>query len=278
MTPDVHRIVVPLLAALLLLPACTDDRISLAYGLEPGRQLEYRLTLDAEVERVIAGEPRTQRVRATFQAGQEIVASLPDGGASARLSLVPERLEVDGQSVRVGPGQEFDVELGPDGGLREIGRPTGEATEELAPVGLERLLPRLRPVLPAEEVAPGDAWRSATNFVDQGGRFAVETRSRLAELGPVADMPAALVRSTYVSPVDRREVFANAVADLEGRDVGVQAAWFSLRGFLLRATGDSVGRYAVTFRPPGGDAGLEPVTGGLEVRLHTEMELVSGSL
>jgi hypothetical protein len=57
--------------------------------------------------------------------------------------------------------------------------------------------------------------------------------------------------------------------------VGAQEAWFALDGFLVRASGDSVGSYRVTFTPPGGEVGLQPVQGALVVRLHTEMELLS---
>jgi hypothetical protein len=74
--------------------------------------------------------------------------------------------------------------------------------------------------------------------------------------------------------VKRREIFANAVADIEGRDVGTQEAWFALEGFLVRASGDSVGRYHVLFRPPGGEVGVAPVEGELHVRLHTDMRLL----
>jgi hypothetical protein len=83
------------------------------------------------------------------------------------------------------------------------------------------------------------------------------------------------VRTTYESPVDRQEVFQNAVAHMEGTDVGAQEAWFALEGFLVRATGDSVGSYRVTFTAPGGVTGLSPVEAGLVVRLHTEMRLLS---
>jgi hypothetical protein len=77
----------------------------------------------------------------------------------------------------------------------------------------------------------------------------------------------------YTSPVQRREIFANAVADIEGRDIGTQEAWFALDGFVVLVSGDSVGRYRVLFRPPGGEAGA-PVRGRINVRLHTEMRLV----
>jgi hypothetical protein len=85
---------------------------------------------------------------------------------------------------------------------------------------------------------------------------------------------SALVRTTYESPVDREEVFQNAVARMEGTDVGAQEAWFALNGFLVRASGDSVGSYRVTFTAPGGEVGLSPVEAGLVVRLHTEMHLL----
>jgi hypothetical protein len=141
-------------------------------------------------------------------------------------------------------------------------------------VGIERLLPRLRPVLPADPVEPGERWSSETRIADEDGTFSIEASSRLAALDRLGGRPSALVRTTYISPVDRREIFANAVADLSGRDVGTQEAWFSLEGYLIRASGDSVGRFDVAFRPPGGEESGVEVEGRLSVRLHTEMVLV----
>jgi hypothetical protein len=258
----------------LSLAACTDDSVPLRYGLEAGRTLEYRLVLEAEVEGTLEGRTRAQDVVATFLVTQDIIESRQGGGAGARMTLTPEYLTVDGAPVDPGAGQEFEVELGPDGRVISIGEAAGEERQELAPLGIDRLLPRLRPVLPGAEVAPGDTWSSETEFTDDAGTFSLASESRLAELGVVGGVPAALVRTSYRSPVDRMERFANAVADLAGADMGAQEAWFALDGFLLRAAGDSVGTYRVTFRPPEGELGLAPVQGSLVVRLHTSMELI----
>jgi hypothetical protein len=213
---------------------------------------------------------------------------LPGGGAAptpsappvaavdARITLVPESLEVDGRPVDVGAVQEFTVQLADDGRVVGVGAaapPEPEAA--LEPVGLERLLPRLRPVLPGRAVEPGDGWRSKTRFQDDRGRFSVTASSRLAQLGVTDGYEAALVRTTYRSPVHRREPFANAVADVDGEDVGAQEAWFALDGFLVRSSTDSVGSYDLTFHPAAGEPGVAPVHGSLVVRLHTEMQLLS---
>lgn len=198
--------------------------------------------------------------------------------AQAQVTLVPESLEVDGQSVEVGPVQDFTVQLGPDGRVVAVGENVAGPGEVLEPVALERLLPRLRPVLPGRPVAPGDAWRSDTRFQDERGRFSVRASSRLAHLGVTDGYRAALVRTTYRSPVDREEMFSNAVAEVVGEDVGAQEAWFALDGFLVRASSDSVGTYDVTFRPPGGEPGVAPVQGSLVVRLHIDMQLVSAAM
>jgi hypothetical protein len=270
----VRRAALVFIASALLLSGCTDDRVSLSYGLGEGTILRYHLLLRAEVDRTLQGRTQTQDVVATFDVVQEILPPAEEGGSRARLSLSPRSLVLDGRVSETGPGQEFVVELGPGGRVVGIGEPTGEATEELAPLGIERLLPRLRPVLPAAEVSTGDAWSSATDFSDSGGTFSLSTESSLAELGSLNGRPAALVRTTYESPVDRRELFANAVAELAGVDVGAQQAWFALEGFLIRSVGDSVGTYRVTFHPPEGELGVAPIEGALVVRLHTEMELV----
>ena len=262
------------LLVLLASGACTDDSIPLRYGLEAGRSLEYQLLLEAEIEGTLEGQTQAQDVVATFRVLQEFQEPGEGGGATARMTLSPGTLTVDGAPVEPGPGQEFEVELGPDGRVTSIGEATGEEQQQLAPLGIDRLLPRLRPVLPGAEVAPGDAWASETEYADDAGRFSLATESRLAALGMLEGVPAALVRTTYRSPVNRQEAFANAVADLVGTDVGAQAAWFALDGFLLRAAGDSVGTYRVTFRPPEGELGVTPVEGSLLVRLHTRMELV----
>ena len=268
-----RRLLVPLTVSLLL-SACASDRVPLEYRIEPGRRLEHRLVLHADITRTLQGQTRREQVVATFRAAQEVLTALESGGAEATVSLVPESLEIDGRAVDPGPDQEFGVELAPDG--RVVAITGGGRTEEaLGPVGLERLLPRLRPVLPGHPVRPGDSWRSDTEFVDESGAFSFSASSRLRQLGYVDGHRSALVRTTYESPVDRQEVFQNAVARMEGTDVGAQEAWFALDGFLVRATGDSVGSYRVTFTPPGGEVGLSPVEAGLVVRLHTEMRLVS---
>jgi hypothetical protein len=271
-----------LVLILVAASSCTDDDVDLAYSLELGRRLEYRLLLDARVLRTLEGETREQSVQADFLAGQEIVEPLPGGGARAVFSLRPESLVVDGRSVDPGEPQEFEVDLGPDGRVVAIGQPAetetpgegAEGTEAVAALGIERLLPRLRPVLPGEPVRTGEEWSSRTRFTDEDGEFSLSLESRLTRLGVEDGHRAALVRTTYVSPVDRREAFVNAVAEIQGTDEGVQQAWFSLDGFLIRSIGDSVGRYRVTFRPPGGEAGLAPVQGALDVNLHTELELI----
>jgi hypothetical protein len=269
----VRRLALPLLLVLLT-TACADERVSLSYRLEEGRRLNYSLVISAELSRTLGGETRRQDVEAAFRAGQEVLERLENGVVRARMTLDPISLEVDGLPQAVGPGQEFLVTLGPAGRVREVERARGETSEPLALVGVERLVPRLRPVLPEGPVRLGDAWTSDSRLRDEDGSFTVEASSRLAELGTSEGTPAALVRTTYASPVDRRETFANAAADLRGRDVGTQEAWFALEGFLVRAVGDSVGRYRVTFRPPGDEVGLEPVEGRLVVRVHTEMRLV----
>ncbi|HWC32647.1 MAG TPA: hypothetical protein VG709_05910 [Actinomycetota bacterium] len=259
---------------IVLATACATDTVELSYGLEPGRRLEYELRLSADVERTLSREAVEQRIEATFRARQQILEPLSGGGATARMELLPTSLVIDGEPVNPGPSQAFIVALGHDGRVVEIDAPDEDDGAALGPVSVERLLPRLRPVLPGAAVAPGQAWRSDTTFTDRDGRFSLESESRLERLGTVADREAALVRTTYVSPVDRREAFANAVAELDGTDVGVQEAWFALDGFLLRSRGDSLGTYDVTFRPPGEEAGLQPVEGSLVVELHTEMVLV----
>ena len=269
------RRVLPLL--LIALSACAPDAVELSYGLEPGRRLSYELRLSADLQRTLSEQTVSQHIEATFEANQEILELLPGGGASARMELIPTALVIDGESVDPGQPQAFVVALGEDGRVVEIDASDRSETVPLGPVSVERLLPRLRPVLPGSAVAPGEAWQSDTTFTDRSGRFSLASESRLERLGTVSDVEAALVRTTYVSPVDRREAFANAVAELEGEDVGVQEAWFALEGYLLRSSGDSVGTYDVTFRPPGAEAGLQPVQGSLVVDLHTEMVLVEAS-
>jgi hypothetical protein len=269
----------PLLLILLVavaLPSCAEHRVLLASRPGGGPPLTFRLELTADVDRTLEGETRGQRIEAEFHVVQDVLSYQPDGTARARLTLAPISLEVDGQEVTVGPGQEFLVTMAPDGRIVEIDESTGQPAEALAPVGLERLLPRLGPVLPRAPVGIGETWTSDTEFADETGNFSVALRSHLARLGMRDGEAAALVRTTYVSPVRRREVFANAVAEIDGQDVGTQEAWFALGGFLLQASGDSVGSYRVTFRPPGGEDVLDPVQGSLDVRLHTEMQLVSG--
>jgi hypothetical protein len=192
------------------------------------------------------------------------------------MTLIPRSLVVDGRAQQIGSARAFEVVLGPDGRILELEGPEEEEEEEtLAPLGIDRLLPRLRPVLPGRPVTAGEVWVNESEFQDAGGRFTLRLRSRLAAFGVVAGRRAALVRTTYSSPVSRREIFSNAVTDVRGEDVGTQEAWFALQGYLVRSSGDSVGSYRLLFRPPGGQTtGVAPVEGALRVRLHTDMRLV----
>lgn len=269
-----RRLLAALVPLLLVLGACRSSEVVLDYRLAQGRPLQYSLRLDARIEQTLEERTRVEHVEATFRAGQEILEELPGGAARARMTLDPIALRVDDEPQNVGSGQEFVVMLGPEGEVESVEETTTGIAESLPPVGIERLLPRLRPVLPPEPVDPGETWSSETRIADEDGTFSIDARSRLVTLDRVGGRRSALVRTTYTSPVDRREVFANAVADLRGRDVGTQEAWFSLEGFLIRAEGDSVGRFDVAFRPPGGEETGVEVAGHLVVRLHTEMELV----
>jgi hypothetical protein len=132
-------------------------------------------------------------------------------------------------------------------------------------------------VLPGRAVAPGDTWRSDSALQDPNGRSSLALTSRLAALGKSRGYRSALVRTTYTAPMERRQIFANAVADIDGSDVGTQEAWFALDGFLVHASGDSVGRYRVLFRPPGEQLDVAPVRGRLQVRLRTEMRLLQAA-
>jgi hypothetical protein len=271
------RRLLPFILVPVLLSACGNDEVSLSYPLEPGPPLRYGLELEAEIVRTLAGETSEETVVATFIASHQVVETFPEGGARALMSLEPTTLVVDGEEASVGPRREFVVRLGIDGRVLEIESGAGETAEPLAQVGIERLLPRLRPVLPGGPAGLGDTWSSSAEYRDDAGSFSLELRSRLVALGLTDGIRGALVRTTYVSPVDRVERFANASADVDGEDVGVQESWFALDGYLVRSVGDSVGRYRVTFRPPGGEAGLGAVEGTLEVRLHTEMRLIGYS-
>jgi hypothetical protein len=254
--------------------SCAPHQVTLSYRGGDGDLLSYQLELNAEIERTLSGRTRHELVDATFRIQRELLEVLPGGRTRARLTLVPQDLRVNETPRRVGSAQEFVVTARADGRVVGIDERRGETTEALAPVGIERLLPRLQPVLPDRAVAPGDSWRSATALEDVNGTVSLALQSRLAALGKSRGHAAALVRTIYTSPVQRREIFANAVADIEGRDVGTQEAWFALDGFVVLAAGDSVGRYQVLFRPPGGDFGVSPVRGRINVRLHTEMRLV----
>jgi hypothetical protein len=265
-----------LLASLSLLAftACAPHQVTLSYRSRDGEIRRYELELRAEIERTLSGQTRNEVVNAVFRIQQEVLDLLPGARTRIRVTLQPRILRVNERPRRVGPDQEFVVVTRADGSVVGIEEGQGETTEALAPVGIERLLPRLQPVLPSRAVGPGDTWRSVSSLQDESGRFSVSLRSRLAALGRSRGHDSALLRSMYTSPVERREIFANAVADINGRDVGTQEAWFALDGFLLRASGDAVGRYRVAFRPPGGEVGVAPVRGRIHVRLSTQMRLV----
>src|SRR5687767_4351103 len=78
-SPGVRRLAVPLTFCLLLL-ACASDRVPLDYRNEPGRRLEHRLVLRADITRSLQGRTPQQKVVATFRAAQEVAETRGAGG------------------------------------------------------------------------------------------------------------------------------------------------------------------------------------------------------
>ena len=249
------------IAALLLLPACRSDKVTLEYRYTPAAELAYRLTADANASWEI-GTSGEGSYQVTFDVIETIQSVEPDG---AVVSVTMKPIEVHENGLP-SPGAEertFTLEVGSNGEVREViavnGVPAAALDhDELAFIGT------YRPPLPLDPVGLRQSW-SARQIVNLDLiSQAISTKGRLLGLRR-DDQRLAELGYSGEGPLHWQTTLAQGDADLDGSTTTEATAELDIdEGFLRSATSTTAGDFKVRVTPSTGNV---PVTGTLHLDL-----------
>lgn len=269
--PGSSAIVLRLLAlCLVVLAACRSDRVPLAYTLEEGNTLSYRLIASAEAEWDIGGRGGGS-YDATFDVSETVLSSDPSGSV-IRVAMTPTSVTEEGLPS---PGPEvrtFTLRIGPTGDVLEVieleGLPS-EAVEadDLAFIGT------YRPPLPPAPVRLRDAWHSDQRL-QVGQLFQhIDTRGELTAFRVGGDGER-LAHLDYrgEGPLVWATSLSSGSAELNGSATITTDATFDIdKGYLERARSITRGTFEVQVVPTG--RGL-PIVGSLALSMDVSLRRV----
>ncbi len=251
----------------MLMPACRDDAVVLAYRFEERSVVTYRMLARADASWNIES-PGTGSYEASFEV-TETVTSVDDDGAVVEVTMTPTAIEEHGLPS---PGLErrtFSLRLGAGGEVVEVLEVDDVVAraldqEEIAFIGT------YRPSLPSGEVRLRQEWSAERDirlgtsvrslattgelvaFRQQGGRS-------LARLGFTGESPL-----EWVMELPQGETELTGHAEMHGDGL------FDITGgFLEQATSATRGHFDVRVLPEGGQA---PITGTLELDLELTVQ------
>ena len=240
---------------LLVLTACRDGTVHVAFRPEVGTRYTYKVTVDAEVVTRIADRPeRRTTAEDEFTARHTVLAAGPEG------TNVEVRLEAEGQVART-----FVVRLDRAGQLVEIERVEGFPADVLRGLGLSELYPAAAGAVPARGLAPGDRWM-IDEAVD-GGR--IRGSGRLTGLGVHGGRRTAGVESDYVLPVARTTTEGDRPLRLEGDQRTTATSTYDVRdGAVESVEAETSGTFRLSLLPAEGATG-PGIPGRLELRVRS---------
>lgn len=254
------------MVALLALPACRSDKISLEYHFVPDTELAYRLTAEANASWQI-GTPGEGSYDVTFDVTENIEA-VDDDGAVVLVDMKPVDVHENGLPSPGAEERTFKLRVGSSGEVREVievdGVPAAALDhDELAFIGT------YRPPLPLDPVGLRQSWsaRQVVNLdlISQ----AISTKGRLLGLRRDGDRLAELGYSGE-GPLHWQTALAQGQADLDGSTTTHGTAELDVDGGYLRsATSTTRGDFDVKVVPSTGNV---PVTGTLHLDLVLHIE------
>ena len=252
--------------AVLSLPACRSDKLALEYRFEPGSQLTYRLTADADASWEI-GTPGNGSYHVTFDV-IESVESVDSDGAVVSVDMKPLDVEETGLPSPGAEERTFTIRVGSNGEVLEVidvdGVPAAALDhDELAFIGT------YRPPLPLDPVGLRQSWSARQEVNLDLVSQAISTEGRLLGLRRDDHRLAQLAYSGS-GPLDWETSLAQGRAELNGATTTEGEAELDVDGGYLRsATSMTSGDFDVRVVPSSGNV---PVTGTLHLDLVLEVE------
>lgn len=233
----------------LLLGACRDGTVRVAFRPVAGAEYTYRVTVVADVVTRLGDAPAHRDTEEdVFTARHKVLSTSRTG------STVEVRLEAEGEEART-----FVVRLDRAGQLAEVQRIEGIPADVLGGLGLSEVFPAAAAAPPDRPLAPGDRWDLDFDRLRGNGR--------LTALGMVDGRKLATVESDYVLPVTK-------VADRLRFDGSQHTRATSTHdlgdGAIEEVRARTSGTFALELRPPEGTPGpVVPGTLDVEVRSVT---------
>jgi hypothetical protein len=250
-----------LVVAVLALPACRSDKLTLKYHFDSGSQLTYRLTADANAAWEI-GAPGHGSYRVTFDV-IETVESVDAEGAVVSVDMKPLDVEESGLPSPGAEERTFTIRVGSNGEVLEVldveGVPAAALDhDELAFIGT------YRPPLPLDPVGLRQTWSARQEVSLDLISQAIATQGRLLGLRREGHRLAEL-GYTGSGPLEWETTLAQGQAQLDGSTTTEGEAEFDVDGGYLRsATSTTSGEFDVRVVPSSGNV---PVTGTLHLDL-----------
>lgn len=257
------------LAIMVTVGACLPETVELAYSLEEGRTVTYRMTARAEAQWDVGG-PGRGSYEVSFDIEESVTTVDADGSV-----LVVEMVPIDAEENGLpSPGLErrtFSLRVGPEGDVLEVLQLDGiEASaldhDELAFIGT------YRPPLPDEPVKLRDDW-SDHRAIQLGSEIQeIDTTGTLVGFARAGESDLARVAFTGTSPLEWITNLPQGEAQLTGTATTEGTAMFDIAaGALDRATSSTRGDFEVRVIPGGGEA---PIDGTLRLDLELLVERV----
>lgn len=257
------------LIIMMTIGACLPETVELAYSLEQGRTVTYRMTARAEAQWDVGGSGRGS-YEVSFDI-EESVTTVDDDESVLVVEMVPIDAEENGLPS---PGLErrtFSLRVGPEGDVLEVLQLDGiEASaldhDELAFIGT------YRPPLPDGPVKLREEW-SDQRAIQLGSEIQeIETTGTLIGFSREGQSELARVAFTGTSPLEWITNLPQGEAQLTGSAATDGTALFDIgAGALDEATSSTRGDFQVRVIPGSGEA---PIAGTLHLDLELQVERV----
>jgi hypothetical protein len=245
----------------LALASCRPDEIALRYRFEPGTEISYRMTADADATWNIGGSG-SGSYKVTF----DVVETVRDAGDDVVVSVQMTPVDVEENGLP-SPGSEersFSLRIGPGGEVEEVLEVDGVGADALDPDELV-FIGTYRPPLPDEPVGLGDSWDSEQQVQLESVFQQVVTTGRLDRLDTDGDGRVAEIAYSGSGPLIWTTTLPQGEADLTGSANTRSEARFDIdRGSLREATSTMSGSFEVRIVPGGN---RPPIMGTLDLSL-----------
>lgn len=216
-----------------------NGKVVLEYKHKKGETLTYRVRNNIVNNAYVNGKPQRIAMSQIFVFTYKTIALDENGDSTVRITYKSAVANVGGKRVTLPfAGKTVTLIVSPRGQVKSIKSLGGLSSSE--GIDYQHLLDDVPAPLPGRPVGIGDTWDSTADIrlPDGSGTLSVTVNYRLAGLRTVRGQRAAVIRSTFTSPVRLNLTQPRFILDMESTGRGSGVDYFSLdTGHMLRSTG-----------------------------------------